>query len=64
MLEHGVGLTLAVVLQVKVRYIIIVDLHILGLWFTDLLLNLFFLLILFVAHHGRCWCRFERMVGA
>ena len=64
MLEHGVGLTLAVVLQVEVWCIIIVHLHVLGLRFTDLLLNLFILFVLFIVHRGRCWHRSGRMTGA
>ena len=47
-LQDGIGLVLAVVFQVEVRHIIVIHLHVLSLWFTDLLLNLFFLWLLTV----------------
>ena len=61
-LDHGVGLMLAVILQVDLRYIIFI--HVLGLWFFSLLLYLFLLFILLIVHRGRRWCRFGGMTGA
>ena len=63
-LDHGVGLTLAVILQVEVRCIIFIYLRVLGLRFCSLLLKLFFLFILLIIHRGRCWCRFGGMTRA
>jgi len=63
-LDHGVGLTLAVISQVKVWCIILIYLHVLGLRFCSLLLELFFLFILLIVHRGWCWCRFGGMMRA
>src|SRR6185312_11928169 len=49
-LDHGVGLTLAVITQVEVRCIIFIYLHVLSLRLCSLLLELFFLFILFILH--------------
>ena len=63
-LDHGVGLTLAVILQVEVWCIIFIYLHVLGLRFCSLLLELFFLFVLLIIHCSRCWCRFGGMMRA
>ena len=63
-LDHRVGLTLAVILQVEVWCIIFIYLHVLGLWFFGLLLKLFFLFVLLIVHRGWRWCRFGGMTGA
>ena len=63
-LDHGVGLTLAVILQVEVWCIIFIYLHVLGLQFCSLLLELFFLFVLLIIHCSRCWCRFGGMMRA
>ena len=63
-LDHGVGLTLAVVLQVEVRCIIFIYFHVLGLRFCGLFLKLFFLFVLLIVHRDRCWCRYGGMARA
>src|SRR6185312_8347823 len=63
-LDHGVSLTLAIILQIEVRCIIFIYFHVLGLWFFSLLLELFFLFIFLIVHCCWCWCRFGGMTGA
>ena len=78
-LDHGVGLTLAVILRVEVWCIIFIYLHVLDLQFCSLLLELFFLFVLqfcslllelfflfvlLIIHCSRCWCRFGGMMRA
>ena len=63
-LDHGIGLTLAVVLQVEVRCIIFIYFHVLGLRFFSLLLYLFLLFVMLIVHRGRRWCSFGVMMGA
>ena len=47
-LDHGVGLMLVVISQVEVWCIIFIYLHVLGLRFCSLLLELFFLFVLLI----------------
>jgi hypothetical protein len=62
-LDHGVGLTLAVISQVEVRCIIFVYDHVLGLRLCSLLLELFFLFILLIVHRGRVTAQVFKMLS-